>query len=357
MRDLREIQGLYKDFDFDKEYKSRILKCKKTEFSRGGLMSVLGIYEPSVLDKQIVSNCNYGVKIKKPKEKPDFTYYFDESDKLILVEKKDFSVSFFIYSSTNTKVLTYEDIKTTPKIVVYFEYLFDDQSRLLYYLEVKNSYNREQYYSYDTFNMIKVKQKICTRFAHNYSETENHYILSDIEQTETYNLDDINILDLVEKSIKNKIFYSNKDNIKSINIILYYSNIEIDFDNSTKENDDSMIDYSMWNQNPVDLFSESDSKLFRFWLSKTNKTQCHLIEYKTLINTICRAINNLKKLGVIDSEVLILIHNLEYFDETIKIAKKINTKENYDRILNWYKTKKWFIFPHYTKCDEVFCLI
>ena len=159
MEFLNEIKEKYKDFDFTKEYNSRILNSKRKEYSRGGLAYNLGIYELSIVDHLIIDNSR-GKIIKNPRKTSDFTYYFDENDKLSLITKGDFSVSFFIYESNTTRVLTFEGLKSTPEIVVYFESIYDEFSRMVYYIEIHSVIIRELFFSYDTLDTINVEEKI-----------------------------------------------------------------------------------------------------------------------------------------------------------------------------------------------------
>ncbi len=74
-------------------------------------MYTLGIYGPSLLYKYIITNCTYGKKIKKPRKALDYTYYFDKDDKLILIDKENYTVSFYFYDSNVTKILTFSSFK------------------------------------------------------------------------------------------------------------------------------------------------------------------------------------------------------------------------------------------------------
>lgn len=159
MKSLNEIKEKYKDFDFTKEYNFRILNSKRKEYSRGGLVFSLGIYELSIVDHLIIDNSR-GKIVKKPRKTPDFTYYFDENDKLSIITQGDFSVSFFIYESNTTRVLTFEGLKSTPEIVACYEAIYDEFSRMIYFAEIEDVIIREQLFSYDTLDTINVEERV-----------------------------------------------------------------------------------------------------------------------------------------------------------------------------------------------------
>lgn len=176
MRNFNEILEKYKTFDYTEEYNNRIKNYKRKEYSRGGLKFTLGIYHPSLIDNFIITNCNFGKKIKYPRKSPDFTYYFDENDKLTLVEKEDISVSFFLYESGIIRVLTFEYIKVSPKIVACYEFTYDEFSRILYYLEISDGYNLEHFYSYSNLDTVEVEQKITTIYRLTNPKITKHYV-------------------------------------------------------------------------------------------------------------------------------------------------------------------------------------
>lgn len=176
MRDIKEILEKYKNFDFTKEFNYRVLNSKRKEFSRGGLMYALGIHHPSLIDNFIITNCNFGKKIKYPRKSPDFTYYFDENDKLVLVDKKDTSVSFILYESNIMRVLIFEDLKSSPKIVACYECMYDELSRIIYFLEMSGGYNLEHFYSYANLDKVEVEERITTIYRLNNPKIRKHYV-------------------------------------------------------------------------------------------------------------------------------------------------------------------------------------
>lgn len=337
MRKFVEILESYKDFNFMEEYNKRIANSKRKEYSRGGLMYTLGIYGPSLLYKYIITNCTYGKKIKKPRKALDYTYYFDKDDKLILIDKENYTVSFYFYDSNVTKILTFCSFKKSPRISVYYECTYDECSRIKYYLEVDSVFNTEQYYSYDSPNTIEVKEIITSNSNKKPPRIDNYSIPVSFFEPKDYKLKDINVPEMLESSIKNRISESTKTNIRSINFILFEDKIDIDFNNDVDAIDDELLDYSNWKQDSVNLFSDEYSKKFEYWVLKTNNSSYGLIENKRFINILCKVINNLRSNHLINENVLIMIHNLEYYDEVINIAKKVNSKENIERILKWYR--------------------
>lgn len=57
----------------------------RKEFSRGGECLHRGFYCPSPVLDIVIGGCKRGKRIKNPKKVPDYEYWFDSDDKLILV--------------------------------------------------------------------------------------------------------------------------------------------------------------------------------------------------------------------------------------------------------------------------------
>ena len=137
---LEDLKKIVEDnkIDFNKLYKKIIIEAHKIEYSRGGEMSVFGIYPPEFFSKYIINNYKPGRKVKNTDKGFDFVYYFDKDNNLILTEKwldkKIAYLNFVIRKNTNeSNIIIFE--KRVNKISRVVKCQYDENNRIIRYIE------------------------------------------------------------------------------------------------------------------------------------------------------------------------------------------------------------------------------
>ena len=178
----------------------------RKEYARGGEVIHRGYYCPSpVLDK-IVGNCKRGKLIKTPRKMPDYEYWIDSDNKIILIKKycheiNTSEIEILLYSTNSVDSVIYQNVEDDPQnlseILVLSRCIFDNK-------ELK---------TYDVATML---DNLCLEInTENYEYNGKRLISSTIEN---YNID-------LDYLFQNQYFYNydTNNNMISYTTKQYYN--------------------------------------------------------------------------------------------------------------------------------------
>lgn len=112
---FEKMYNRYKD-KIDFYFKLAEKNVVKKEYSRGGECIHRGFYCPSPLLDTIVGNCNRGKLLQRINKMPDYEYWFNSDNKLILVKKANdfgnrvlYNIELIYYYPNSTESMIYSN--------------------------------------------------------------------------------------------------------------------------------------------------------------------------------------------------------------------------------------------------------
>lgn len=201
---FKSLYNSYKnklDYFYDKAKKQVVRK----EYARGGETIHRGFYCPSPVQDIIVGNCKRGKLVKKPRKIPDYEYWFDDNNHLILVEQ---ICTYNIKIPSTIELLFYNDIAVNS--ILYQENKFDSEEEFQISFLTKCIYENGLIKNYDfasVFNPLQDHAEICCEIETENFEYDDKLLVS--STLESYNFD-VKILS------QNKYFYNYDGNRKMI---------------------------------------------------------------------------------------------------------------------------------------------
>lgn len=153
------------DYFYDQAERQTVRK----EYARGGEIIHRGFYCPSTVQDIIIGNCKRGKLVKKPRKTPDYEYWFDDNDRLILVKQL---CTYDIKISPTIELLFYNG--RTVNSVLYQKDKFDSEGEIRISSLSKCIYENGLIKNYDFANifvdpledrteMFRYLNKICPK--------------------------------------------------------------------------------------------------------------------------------------------------------------------------------------------------
>lgn len=177
-------------YDLYKEKLDYYYNCAKNEiirkeYGRGGATIHRGFYCPSpVLDK-IVGNCKRGKLIKLPRKKPDYEYWYDQKERLILVKKTNPEnenitpeIEILFYNSNSVDSIIYQksisDSQTLYDVLMLTKCLFEHDKIISYDHTNINDFSDNVCYEIETENYEYKDSRLISSTLENYRPDENY---------------------------------------------------------------------------------------------------------------------------------------------------------------------------------------
>ncbi len=136
----------------------------------------------------------------------------------------------------------------------------------------------------------------------------------------------------------------------ALSLLISGKNLELDYNEESEKNKDLISEerwnYAFWDQvNSKKIFNEKE--IFIDWLDYIDYKKDKFYSIKELIyhpvfkKILINVLNDIRNEGIIKDkfgkEVLIIIHDLEYYDDINALTKKVNEKELLTNFFIWYK--------------------
>lgn len=343
-----------KTIEFDATYKRIQLESHRVEYSKGGIITPFGIYNQDPLTERITYNYKKGKLSTGKNGKFDFKYYFNSKNQLIMIEKylelKLSYVAFLIHKNDYVEIINFDYQKKEKYSVAIKE--LDKQGRIIKYLfsDRFEGYDdfilQEQIYEYPNNNSTRVIVKRCSKMS-------NYFPFN--ERTEEYNFDEVittqnnevlnsnvtieHVSDLLYRSFLNIISKWDLDKCYAISIIVSGNQLYVDYNNLQDIEPSSNLDYkwnyAYWKQKEVNVLDDvKDFEKYRVWLDN-NDISDDLLENDKIIELYINLIKRLRQEKRISDEIVVILHDLEYSQATLEIARKLNGSKKVEDFAKW----------------------
>lgn len=376
-KELLELYFKYKDYNFVEKYKNLSSKNTSNKYSKGwGFYA--GLYEPSFVLEALVTNASIGKEVLNTNKGYEYKYFFDENGKVIMSERGDKELNFYFYSN---KCLEYVFCDKENKLHKISKTFYDENGKITKHIETDNIYNglsdtfrfEKQIFNYEkeityidiyTFipaikiNNIYLNDDNLNRFTQNRIKFRKYKIIDNI----IYSLDDNNVVKsywpirfkivdgkkmnvplpkkvpifkIIENNMKKILTdWKNIDksviwiNCESLNLSMQYTTI--------KENIEEKWNIAFYDDNEFFIFDNNEHlQIFEDLLFNNECNIDDLIdESPYFVEKMVKIIKKLRKENYIADNCVIILSALEISDMTIKIAKKINDKQQILDFLN-----------------------
>ena len=163
---FEELYYSYKN-KLDYYYNQSESQVVRKEYARGGEVIHRGFYCPSTVQDIIVGNCNRGKLVKKPRKTPDYEYWFDDNDRLILVKQLCAdnteippTIELLFYNNKTVDSILYQKDKCDSEE----KFLISSLTKCTYENDLIKNYDYAQIFdpADDRTGMFKHLKKMCS---------------------------------------------------------------------------------------------------------------------------------------------------------------------------------------------------
>lgn len=137
IKELQDMFEKYSKYNLNNLYEEIKNNCNKVEYSKGGVGFRYGMHSPELLFKHMIKNCTVGRKIKNIEKGYNYKYYFDDKDRVTLIEKYlDGSLTyymFFMHNEGYDEIILYEVKKERILYTAKAEY--NENNKIKRYIE------------------------------------------------------------------------------------------------------------------------------------------------------------------------------------------------------------------------------